>query len=123
MEELVAAASTTLDRLGFGFKRNESKDVVELEVSIPVRFTVRITHLPEVMHPSPMFGMLAPRTLPEATDFAIVDPGDEDVTREKTAEVVRGVLASLKRPPWVGLGFVPSMTSKAMWSRAAQGKK
>ena len=121
MSELVSAAHSNLERLGLAFKKHEGKEFVEFEVAEPARFIVRITHLAEMEYPSPLFGVLMNRRLPEATDLRIVFTDAEQAARHHSAELVKGILASLRRPPWEGLGFIPSMTAKSMWSRAAQG--
>ena len=123
MEEMVSASEQSLRRLGFKFVKNGGENNVELDVTWPEPFLVRITRLAEVEYPSAMFGMLSPKTLPECTDVRILVSEDAALSRERSAEFVWGVLEGLKRPPWKGLGFIRSGTSKEMWSRAAEGRE
>lgn len=123
MKELVRVTDANLRLLGHTFTRNEGREMVEFDVSRPVPFLIRITHLQEVEHPSAVFGLFLPSRQGESTDLRIELGDGGDMARQPSSELVRGIIASLKSPPWKGLGFIESSTSRALWSRAAEGRE
>ena len=122
MKVMVSAAERSLGKLGFRFARHEGSNMVEFEIAWPDPFLVIISHLAEVEYPSPVFGFILPRRLAESTDLRIEFPVESSFSRQRASEFVRELLSTLKRPPWQGLGLIPSGTAKAMWKRAAEGR-
>lgn len=120
---LSAVTESSMRYLGLQFARNESRDMVEFEVSAPARFLVRITHLHEVEHPSAVFGFILPRRQNESTDFRIEYPEGPGHGKEFGSQLVKAVLAGLPKPPWKGLGIIESMTAKQLWNRTAEGRE
>lgn len=117
---LVEVAEGALRRLGYGYAKSSSGGVVEFEVSTPARLVARVTRLEEVEEVSSVFGSGFPSRQGGASDFALVlDPGDPD-SKGAGARLVAEVRGSLKDPPWKGLGFIESMTAKALWERASK---
>lgn len=119
--KLASITESTLRQLGYEFAVNRASQIVEFEVMRPEQFIVRITHLKEVEYPSAVFGFALPGRQSECNDFRLVFTGDARGARELSAKLVKGILSSMKKPPWKGLGLVESMTSKSMWLRAAEG--
>ena len=122
MAVLVSVTESSLRQLRFDFRKNDGKEFVEFEVAGPAGFNVRIMHLPEVEYPSRLFGALLMHRLSESTDIQLKCPKTEPESRQRAAELVSAIMAALPTLPWKGLSLVESMTSKAMWQRAAEGR-
>ena len=122
MKVMVAATEAGLRDLGFDFFKSDARELVEFEVSKPEQFMVRITHLPELEYPSAVVGLGFSSRLRESTDFRIQFSTETPGARASAAGLVKHVLASLKVPPWKGLGLIESGTAKALWKRAAEGR-
>ena len=121
LARLASLTESTMRQLGLEFARNEGKQIVEFDVTRPGSFIIRITQLPEVEYPSAVLGFLLPGRQSESTDFRIVFRDGDRNARELSSALVKGILGSLKKPPWKGLGLVESITSKSLWTRAAEG--
>ncbi len=123
MKVLVNTTADTLGRLGFKFERNGGEQLVEFNVLWPEPFMVRISHLAEVEYPSGVFGMILPSRQSECTDLRLVFAEDSRLARQRAAELVKGLLETLPKPPWKGLGLIEAGTARAMWRRAADGRE
>lgn len=121
VSELVSVTETSLQRLEFKFLKNEAKDMFEFEVTEPETFLVRITQLQELEHPSPIFGFLLSSRQSACTDLSVVLNPLDVAAKIRASELIKAILSSVQEPPWKGLGVVESRTSKALWTRYAQG--
>lgn len=121
VSELVSVTETCLRQLEFKFVRNETKGMVEFDVTEPATFLVRITQLQELEHPSPIFGLLLTGRQSACTDLSVVLDPIEVAARIRASELIKAILSSLQEPPWKGLGVIESLTSKALWTRYARG--
>ena len=118
--KLAKVAEETLKGLGFDFAKNEGPGLVEFEVSTPAHFVARLTALQEPVQPVALLGsILTPKR--KVVDVELLFSGDDASARGASASFVKGILASLQKPPWKGLGFVESITAKALWQEAAEG--
>lgn len=117
-DELATSSDETLKRLGFRFYRNQSRSVVEFEVTEPAEFLVRIEKLSgEGMRPEPFFGALGIFGGGDGVGnaFSVTPGARRSECKAQVAAFVKGLLGALPRQPWDGLGFVEKRTSKAYW--------
>lgn len=104
------------------FHITATEDILEFEVIELSTFIIRITRLRGTCASTDqpmrfMFGgSLLPKKEREFCDVALILPEGINESRGMASNFIAGLLSSLSRKPWQGLGIVASARSKSQWS-------
>jgi hypothetical protein len=107
----------TIEKLGFSYRKNMGRSIIEFEISSPCRMFVTIEDLTREQLGYPFRSRLRVESAIELQRL-IPSTGSEEELRKHASAFVRGLRDSLPKEPWIGIGL-RAQSEKANWERLA----